>query len=159
VDFWPVEKGENAQARAHEYLQHTSDEDLDTPVYPGMPTFEGRAGYRKQADPNPRCPECEGVGLEYVHIPDTRNLQGDGAVLYEGAEQTKDGYVKLKLASRGDALNRVAQIMGLYKQEIDAPAGGVFGSLVEAINGGEIGFTPKAGQLPKNARKQGGDTP
>lgn len=150
--YFPGEAKERDLA-ARTLLQATATKDLHRLVYPGMPTFEGGAGYKHNADPSRDCPECEGDGIERVHIPDTRTLSNAALALYEGAEQKKDGSIKINLAGRGEALDRVAKIMGLYKSELDINATGGVQSLLEAINEGSIGFTPKAGQIPRNAQR------
>lgn len=140
---------------AFEHLKSVSPDELVSLAaqYPGMPSFQGGAGYRAKADPHPDCPECEGDGVSHTHIPDTRNLSEDARALYEGAEQGKDGSIKVKIAGRGDALNRVAQIMGLYKADVKVEPGEGFASLLQSISDGSIGFTPKPGQIPKNAAR------
>lgn len=153
--YYPGDNASDRRTAAFEHLQAVALKDLAAfaAQTPGMPSFHGGTGYRSKADPHPDCPECEGDGVSYTHIPDTRTLSEDGAALYEGAEQSKDGTIKVKIAGRGDALNRVAQIMGLYKADITVDPGAGFTSLLEAIGDGSIGFTPKAGQIPKNAAR------
>lgn len=151
--YFPGEADERDLA-ARALLQDTATKDLHKLVYPGMPTFEGGAGYKHGSDPDPGCPECEGDGVERVHIPDTRTLSGAALAIYEGVEQKKDGTIKVHIAGRGEALDRVAKIMGLYRTGLDIDAGDGVQSLLDAINEGSIGFTPTPGQIPRNAQRR-----
>lgn len=154
-DLWPnIAKDDNARRVAHSYLEGAKEADLVEPVHPGMPTLKGGLGYRASNEPHADCPYCEGMGIEQVHIPDTRSLSEDGLALYEGVEETKEGRLKIKLADRGASLNRVAQIMGLYKADMTVTPGAGWGELLAAdIGSGALGFTPPTGRLPKNAQR------
>lgn len=155
ASYYPGDNASDRRVAAFQHLQNVPTKELAAfaEQTPGMPSFHGGVGYRSKADPHPDCPECEGDGVNHTHIPDTRRLSPDALALYEGAEQGKDGTIKIKITDRGAALNRVAQQMGLYKADVTVEPGAGFTSLLEAIGDGSIGFTPKAGQIPRNAAR------
>lgn len=51
----------------------------------------GGVGFRKRAAPNPECPECEGEGVGYSFVKDTRYLPRAAARLFAGIKETKEG--------------------------------------------------------------------
>jgi hypothetical protein len=83
-----------------------------------LPNDAGGYGYRITDDPNPACPECAGLGIEYVRIADTRKLTGPARLLYDGVEETKQGR-KVKLQDRAKALDSLAKHLGMFAGKVD----------------------------------------
>lgn len=88
------------------------------------PSFAGGLDFDENREPNPECPECNGVGLERVHVADTRRLKGGARLLYAGVEQTKHG-IKVRTHDQRAALDSVARFIGgdIKKTEISGPDG------------------------------------
>ena len=85
----------------------------------------GGDGYRRSRAPNPLCPECDGEGLQYTLIKDTRALSGDAAQLYMGSEQTANG-IKVSMRSKDKAIEQAAKYLGMNKETVvmaTAPSG------------------------------------
>lgn len=80
------------------------------------PGCEGGFGYNITMQPNPRCPECNGLGVPYVRFADTRTLNAQAATLYEGVKQTKDG-IEFKTADKQKAFDLLAKHKGLMVEE------------------------------------------
>ena len=92
-----------AHIRSKEYLDE------------GIPfDMKGGDGYRGNLDPHPDCPECDGRGIEQVHIADTRDLSPEAATLYNGVEQTKNG-IKVNMRSKDSAVQMAARYLGMDK--------------------------------------------
>lgn len=106
-----------SQSRIKHYLRH----DFDT---------EGGEGYSVLRQPcrgpewasfgegevnsDHSCPECNGMGAPpRVLVRDTRRLSHGARYIYEGAERTKDGGVKLNLRSRKEFDEMVGRHLGL----------------------------------------------
>jgi phage terminase small subunit len=80
----PAEYARDLQA----YL--ATPEGKKDPAGLGFPTLGG-VGFRKRAHPNPECPECEGEGVGYSFVKDTRYLPRAAARLFAGIKETKEG--------------------------------------------------------------------
>lgn len=82
------------------------------PRLPEMPDCSGGFGFRRTAEPNPDCPECEGQGKEHVFIADTESLTGPERKLIAGIKQTRDG-VEVKMRDQDGAMKMLATYAGL----------------------------------------------
>lgn len=89
------------------------------------PDGTGGFGYDPTAAPHKDCPECGGLGVEYVHISDTRKLKGDAKFLYAGVQKTKEG-LKVLTRDQDAALANLAKYLGMMidKKEITGANGG-----------------------------------
>lgn len=76
----------------------------------------GGDGYDGKRAPAEDCTECFGEGLPSVWLEDSRNYSAAAAVLFDGVKLSKDGSVELKMRDRTDALNKVAQHLGMLVQ-------------------------------------------
>ena len=81
-------------------------------------TCEGGFGYRRNEDPNPDCPKCEGEGVGELWAADTRNLTDAGRALFDGVKKTKDGF-EIKQRDRDHALLQVAKHLGMFTETVD----------------------------------------
>lgn len=81
----------------------------------GLPQFDemGGTGFDPRLPPNEDCPECHGRGVETVIMADMRNLSARAASIYQGVRKTANGF-EVKMVSQEKALDRLAQINGLY---------------------------------------------
>ena len=75
---------------------------------------EGGNGFNRWREPNPECPECGGHGESAVWIADSRNYSPGAAALFDGVKVSRDGSIELKLRNRDQALDRVAQHLGMF---------------------------------------------
>lgn len=82
-----------------------------------QPTDHGGYGYDITAAPAPDCPECNGLGIGYVHAADTAALRGAAALLYDGVKQTREG-IEIKLQDRAKALEQVARHLGFFNDKL-----------------------------------------
>ena len=83
-----------------------------------LPSDAGGYGYRMTADPNPLCPECDGLGIEVVRMADTRTLSESARMLYDGVEETKQGK-KIKTRDRDRALENIAKHIGMFAGKVE----------------------------------------
>lgn len=104
-----------------EYAKATEDA---VKVGKEAPDFVGGFGFRAAREPNPACPECDGLGVEDVHMLDTRTLRGDAKTLYAGVKKTKEG-ITLLTQDQDAARAHLARYLGLSieRKEISGPGG------------------------------------
>jgi len=100
---------------------------VDRAVDSGKPAPDGMGGFgfNPNAAPNSDCPECGGLGIEDVHVADTRKLRGPAKVLYAGAERTRNG-IKIHMRDKDAAVANLARYLGMLvdKKEFSGPGGG-----------------------------------
>ena len=101
---------------------------VDKAIEVGKPAPDGMGGFgfNPNAEPAEDCPECGGLGIEDVHIFDTRKLKRHP--LYAGAERTRNG-IKVTLRDQDKARDNLARYLGMLvdKKEISGPGGGPLG--------------------------------
>lgn len=101
-----------------------SDDDLRTAAVSGqiedprLPRDEGGYGYQLTIEPDPDCPECAGLGIEYVRMADTRKLTGGARLLYQGAEETNAGK-RIRITDRMRALENLAKHFGMFSGKVE----------------------------------------
>ena len=78
-----------------------------------LPTDEGGFGYSRARSPNPACPDCDGYGIGFTVFCDTRTLDQDAMLLFQGVKETRDGLTVL-MADKNKALERLADHLGIY---------------------------------------------
>lgn len=97
---------------------------VDKAVDAGKPAPDGMGGFgfNPNAAPAADCPECGGLGIEDVHVADTRKVKSP---LYAGAERTRNG-IKVNVHDKAAAINNLARYLGMItdKKEISGPGGG-----------------------------------
>jgi len=100
---------------------------VDRAVDSGKPAPDGMGGFgfNPNAEPAEDCPECGGLGIEDVHVADTRKLRGSAKVLYAGAERTRNG-IKIHMRDKDAAVVNLARYLGMLvdKKEFSGPGGG-----------------------------------
>jgi len=100
---------------------------VDKAVDSGKPAPDGMGGFGfdPNAEPHPDCPECGGLGIEDVHIFDTRKIKGNAKALYAGAERTRNG-IKVNMRDKDAAVANLARYLGMMvdRKEISGPNGG-----------------------------------
>ena len=74
------------------------------------PDGAGKFEFVKAKEPNPECPQCNGDGLGYVHINDTRHLSLPARCLYAGMREGKEG-IEAGMHSQGKACDNIARFM------------------------------------------------
>lgn len=58
------------------------------------------------------CPACHGDGIKTLWLADTRHLNPEPAILFNGIKQTKDG-IEIKMRDRDAAMREFAQLTGM----------------------------------------------
>jgi len=100
---------------------------VDEAVDRGKPAPDGMGGFGfdVNAEPNPDCPECGGLGQELIHIADTRKLKGSARRLYAGVKKTKEG-LQIITRDQDTALANISRYLGMLvdRKEISGPNGG-----------------------------------
>lgn len=107
---WRTSREYHEALRAYERKSEAAQEREEPP------SDHGGYGYRRTARPNPKCPECDGLGEPYVVFADTRDLSPEAAVLFEGVEKTREG-LKFLLASKQAAFDTLAKYHGVATQK------------------------------------------
>lgn len=92
--------------------------DSNSPAPDGMGGF----GFNPTAAPNVNCSECGGIGIEDVHVADTRKTKSP---LYVGAERTRNG-IKINMRDKDSAVANLARYLGMMidRKEISGVGGG-----------------------------------
>lgn len=80
------------------------------------PDDEGGYGYRKLRDPNPDCPECEGLGISFTTFADTSKLSPEARAIFGGVKETKDG-ISFILPDRAKALELIGKNLGMFVEK------------------------------------------
>ena len=100
---------------------------VDKAIEAGKPAPDGMGGFgfNPNAEPAEDCPECGGLGIEDVHIFDTRKIKGNAKALYAGAERTRNG-IKINMRDKDAAVANLARYLGMMvdRKEISGPNGG-----------------------------------
>ena len=100
---------------------------VDKAIEAGKPAPDGMGGFgfNPNAEPAADCPECGGLGIEDVHIFDTRKIKGNAKALYAGAERTRNG-IKVNMRDKDAAVANLARDLGMMvdRKEISGPNGG-----------------------------------
>ncbi len=78
---------------------------------------EGGTGFDKRREPNPKCMECFGEGVETPFFKDTRRMSKDAKVLYAGVEVTQHG-LKVKTHNQADMLVNVGKHLGMFTEKV-----------------------------------------
>lgn len=116
---WGV--GHEYQWKAREYAEAC---DAAMRADAPMPDCSGGFDFRKTAEPNPACPECEGEGVEEVFVADIETLTGPERKLYAGLRMTKYG-PEVVLRDQDKARDNLAKYLGLLieKRELTGKDG------------------------------------
>lgn len=77
----------------------------------------GGAGFVRNRDPNPACPECGGEGVSDTFIADTAKMPYGARMLYAGAKQTKDG-IEVKFHSKEKYIEMLARHLSLFNDKL-----------------------------------------
>ena len=113
------------------------------------PTDEGGYGYTTHAAPDPRCPRCDGDGVERTYFADSRRLSTKGKALYAGIKQGRDG-LEMLMHDREKAWDNVARHLGMFKDRLELT--GKDGGPVEINStGGVSGLLAAARQAVSDA--------
>lgn len=81
------------------------------------PKDDGGYGFNGSAEPNPKCPRCNGEGIGQTHIADTRHLKGAARLLYAGTRQTREG-IEVKTRDQDKAMENVARHLGMFNDKL-----------------------------------------
>lgn len=83
----------------------------------------GGVGFRKRAHPHPDCPECEGEGVGYSFVKDTRYLPRAAARLFAGIKETKDG-LEIKTRKVDKLVELAMKQLGMLAEKAEGSAEG-----------------------------------
>jgi len=81
-----------------------------------FPDCGGGFGWRRNAEPHPSCPECNGEGHEDIFFCDTESLTGPERKLIAGIKRTKDG-IEIKMRDQDKARDNIAKYLGLLVEK------------------------------------------
>lgn len=124
-----------------------------------LPSDEGGFGYDRTRAPNPKCPECNGLGKPFIQFADTTKLSDDGRLLFEAVEQTNTG-LKLKITDRAKALDTLARHLGVLKEKHEHDVSDGLAQLLGRVQGSTLTpKTPKNGPVAPLAPDDAGDEP
>jgi len=87
-------------------------------IPPVLPSDIGGYGFDKLLRPHPKCPWCNGEGIEEVHVEDTRFLPPKAKALFAGVKVTQAG-IEIKFHDQMKALDNVAKELGMLKDKKD----------------------------------------
>lgn len=88
----------------------------DVPIE--LPTDEGGYGFRKLHMPNPKCPECEGEGIEMARVADVQSLSGPARRLFNGVKVKRDGSIEVVLRDKEAARALLAKHAGMIDDRV-----------------------------------------
>lgn len=114
-------EGFNYQWTINEYAQAVKRAEwLKEP----LPDCTGGFGFDVTLDPNPLCPECNGVGVVREFLKDSRDFSPRAKALFAGVKATKYG-LEVKFNDQTDALNQIAKHLGMFieRKELSGPNG------------------------------------
>lgn len=83
-----------------------------------VPDAAGGTGFNPYNDPNPRCPECFGEGVERVVPKDTRDISPTAMMLYAGVKTTQNG-LEIKMIDQASMLKNVGQHLGMFTKKVE----------------------------------------
>lgn len=100
--------------------KHNENEErkeLEISGYEAKPFDEqGGDGFRRNALPNPECPECCGVGVPQLIIADSSQFDEETLELFGGFKQTRDG-IEVLMIPKEKALEAMSRYVGLYERD------------------------------------------
>lgn len=82
------------------------------------PDTTGGTGFNPYNDPNPRCPECFGEGVERIVPKDTRDISPTAMMLYAGVKTTQNG-LEIKMIDQASMLKNVGQHLGMFTKKVE----------------------------------------
>lgn len=85
----------------------------------------GGDGYMRKKAPNPECPECEGVGIEFTVNKPSGSLTGDARKAYLGVKPGKNG-PEILMYDKAKAAEQAMRYLGMNKEQVmisSAPSG------------------------------------
>lgn len=124
-----------------------------------LPSDEGGFGYDQTRAPNPKCPECNGLGMPFIRFADTTKLSPDAKLLFEAVEQTNTG-LKLKITDRAKALDTLARHLGVLKEKVEHDLSDGLAELLRGAQGKTLTpRTPKAGSVASLPPTDTGENP
>ena len=78
----------------------------------------GGLGFDPRRDPNSKCPECFGRGVDLVVPKDVRDLSPTAKLLYAGVKTTKDG-LEIKAHDQAAMLVNVGKHLGMFQTKVE----------------------------------------
>lgn len=75
----------------------------------------GGIGFDPRLDPNSKCPECHGQGVEVVFPKDTRDMSPEAKLLYAGVKTTQHG-LEIKTHDQAGMLVNVGKHLGMFTE-------------------------------------------
>lgn len=88
------------------------------------PSNAGGFGYDATRAPHPDCPECDGVGELYARFTAYDDIPENSRPLYRGVEAAPNGAMKVVMADKAAALDKLARHLGFYNRERQVPNAG-----------------------------------
>lgn len=82
-----------------------------------MPDIEGGVGYDRTKPPHPHCPSCNGMGIGYQWIADSRKLSEAAKAGFVSIKETRNG-IEVTVADKGAAASALSKLFGLDKSTL-----------------------------------------
>lgn len=104
------------QAEARTAMRKHTSEQLKKSPHLRVPFDDlGGTGFDKTKKPHPHCPECNGMGRNYVMVIDRDKLTVAQRAAIDEVRVHKDGSVSLKMRDRSRAMENLQQLMGMIQ--------------------------------------------
>lgn len=107
-------EGHLFQWKEREYMEAVRKAELNGDP---LPDIGGGFGYKRLAEPNPECPECEGAGVVTTRLADSRTYSPIAAMAFEGVKETKDG-IEIKTVDRAPFAAIVSKMLGVAEKRV-----------------------------------------
>lgn len=101
--------------------------------------YGGGVGFRKGREPNPECPECDGLGDDLIVAKDMRDLSPQALSILAGVKVTKEG-LQVLMHDQMAAIDKLGRHFGMFldRKSIENPDG-------SALTMAPIMFVPATG--------------
>lgn len=129
---WKTER-EFEAAKVAAMAKHNIKEELAED--PRIPTDLGGYGYDIRKRPNPKCPECNGLGVQYQVFPDSTTLSPSARAAYRGVKVTRNG-IEVLQADKDETISRIAKALGMFVDRKQLDMGTGWDTFIQAIMGG-----------------------
>lgn len=93
--------------------------------------YGGGVGFRKGREPNPECPECDGLGNDLIVAKDMRDLSPQALSILAGVKVTKEG-LQVQMHDQMAAIDKLGRHFGMFVDR----------KVLENPDGSAVNFAP-----------------
>lgn len=79
-----------------------------------LPSAKGGYGYSRLLAPNQKCPECDGLGEQWVWAADHTTLRPHERALLNGVKQDKNGRITVEIEKKSTYLKALTDLLRLH---------------------------------------------